>query len=457
MKTVNSFFKRKYALLTLQFIALVVFVLLIVGAIGVTTNDPVFAKTLRNTNLANLIVWSYWWPIIIVTAILFGRFWCSVCPMELVTSFFGKIGLRKKPGGLLQSGWVITLFYALILIVGIHTFSIHRIPQLMAVYMLILLAVAIAVGLIWEKRTFCTYVCPIGHLLGLYALLSRRKLRVKNPAVCESCSTKDCISKKSHYKLVGRSCTSELYPPMIKDNRKCILCGQCFKSCSKDNIAIQRQPFSASGLGSIKLSSAEIFFFFMVSGFVIYEVLSEWSVTKAMLLYLPNRINELFMVTGPFKGTVKAAVLFLLLPSLFYSLFALLSRFFSKADSWKKLFSGLALAILPITASMHLLKALLKTTSRVPYWSYVFSDAKGVDTASRIVKNPHLLNNAFYSQILKPVDSVFAVLLIVLGLILSIAVIRKQQPDRGSRTVSLVAALCYFTLFAVTILYWRVL
>ena len=66
---------------------------------------------------------------IIITAIFFGRFRCSICPMELITSILGKIGLRKKPGKFLKSGWVITLFYTVILVLGIHTFAIHRIPQ----------------------------------------------------------------------------------------------------------------------------------------------------------------------------------------------------------------------------------------------------------------------------------------------------------------------------------------
>ena len=131
--SINKLFKNRYFLPLLQFLSLIVFVLLIYSATGITTQDPDFAKILRNTNLPNLIVWSYWWPLIIVMAILFGRFWCSICPMELITSFFGKIGLRKRPNKLLRSGWIITIFYAIIVILGIHTFAIHRIPQYMAI------------------------------------------------------------------------------------------------------------------------------------------------------------------------------------------------------------------------------------------------------------------------------------------------------------------------------------
>jgi len=108
----NKFFANRYTLLSIQILTLIAFLLIIFGGWEITTDNKKFAVILRNTNIANLIVWSYWWPFIIVTAILFGRFWCSICPMELVTSFFGKIGFKRKPGKFLKSGWVITLYFA---------------------------------------------------------------------------------------------------------------------------------------------------------------------------------------------------------------------------------------------------------------------------------------------------------------------------------------------------------
>jgi len=317
----NKLFKNRYFLPAVQFFTLTVFVLLIYSAIGITTKDPAFAKILRNTNLPNLIVWSYWWPFIIVTAILFGRFWCTICPMELVTSFAGKIGLRRKPGKFLKSGWMITLFYAIILIIGIHTLAIHRIPKFMAIYMLILFFIAVVSGLIWEKRTFCSHICPIGHLLGLYSMLSFKKLRVLDVNICNDCKTKDCISKSNHYKFSGRSCTSELYPTQISDNRTCILCGQCHKSCTKDNIAIQTQKLAADLFTNIKITWAEIGFFMMVSGFIIYEVLTEWKVSEIIVMGIPNWIIHSLNITVPFSGTAKAIILFVLFPSIFFTFF----------------------------------------------------------------------------------------------------------------------------------------
>jgi len=453
---INKIFKDRYFLIAIQFITLLSFALLIFGAIGITTDDKAFAKVLRNTNLSNLIVWSYWWPFIIVTAILFGRFWCTICPMELITSFAGKLGLKQKPGKVLKSGWIITLFYALILILGIHTFSIHRIPQLMAIYMIVLLIVALVVGFVWEKRTFCTYVCPIGHLLGLYSLLSSKKLRVIDESLCESCKTKDCISKSNHYKQIGRSCTSELYPAKISDNRNCILCGQCHKSCTKNNIAVQKRRFAEDLFQDLKLSWAEITFFVIVSGFVIYEILSEWKVTKNVLMAIPNYINESFGFSGNITGSIKAVILFIILPFTFYLIFALIKKIISN-NSLKETFTQIVLAILPITASMHLLKALLKTTSRIPYWNFVFSDPKGVETAQLIIDNSEFLDKSITVSI-SPVLNIIAVLLSVGGIVLSFLVINKQKNQNlSSKLTSSISMLIYAGFFLVTIFMWRII
>ena len=185
-----------------QLIMLVIFALLIAGGIGVTTDDAAFAKILRNTNLASLLVWSYWWPLVIVAAIFLGRAWCTVCPMELLTSLASRMGLRRKIPRFLKSGWVITIFYAIILIVGVHTLAIHRIPHRMALYLLTLMGASILVGLIYEKRAFCSYVCPVGHLIGLYALISPFEWRADDLSVCKECKSKDCIEKDKHYKIV---------------------------------------------------------------------------------------------------------------------------------------------------------------------------------------------------------------------------------------------------------------
>ena len=96
IKHIGGLFKARWFPIVPQLVTLTVFVLLVAGSLGVTTDDPDLAYWLRNTNLSNLVVWSYWWPVIIIAAIFVGRLWCIVCPVELITYWAGRIGLRQQ-------------------------------------------------------------------------------------------------------------------------------------------------------------------------------------------------------------------------------------------------------------------------------------------------------------------------------------------------------------------------
>lgn len=176
---INKLYRSKKFPLLLQLTALLVFFFLIVGAWGITTNSAVEAKQLRNTNLANLIVWSYWWPMIVLTAVFFGRHWCSICPIELITALAVKVGWKRKVPKSIKTAWGITMLYAFVSIVAISTWGIHRYPNRMAFYLLALVGLAIVVSLLFEKRAFCSYFCPVGKLLGLYSLMAQWGLRVR--------------------------------------------------------------------------------------------------------------------------------------------------------------------------------------------------------------------------------------------------------------------------------------
>ncbi|MCK5170462.1 MAG: hypothetical protein KAQ75_11340, partial [Bacteroidales bacterium] len=75
---------------------------------------------------------------------------------------------------------------------------------------------------------------------------------------------------------------------------------------------------------------------------------------------------------------------------------------------------------------MHLLKSLLKTTSRIPYWDFVFSDPRGVKTAQLLTDNPKLLNKDILF-VISPYIGIIAILLTVGSIVLSLLIIRKQQ------------------------------
>ena len=447
-RIINRLFRSTWFPLSIQLIMLAAFLLLIIGGFLANTGDMAFAKVLRNTNLANLIVWSYWWPLIILSAVFLGRVWCALCPMELLTSLASRIGLRRRPPAFFRSGWAITTFYILILFVGIHMLAIHRVPLRMALYMLLLLATAIVSGLLFSRNAFCAYICPVGHLLGLYARLAPMGWRVANPELCAHCKDLSCISEKTAYAFQGRSCGVGLQPGKLDDNTQCLLCGQCLKACDRHNPGLEGRPnpgwhrrrWFKDILNLEPLTAAQVGFCMVVSGFVVYEVLTEWSATKTLLLWIPSRLEAALDVTGAVgHGLVTSLLIFVALPVLLWMLPLGLYRLVGGRLETGLYLKRFGIAFVPIMAAAHVTKAVLKTTSRISYWAYTASDPVGVTTAKAIIdKNIRLAPSPVWRD---PLISIVSLSAMAVGLTLSVLVVRKLTTallaDRGLESAAL--------------------
>jgi len=428
----NKLFRHTWFPLVFQLLTLGVFIYLIITGLAANTNDMAFAKVLRNTNVANLMVWSYWWPLITLSAIFIGRAWCMVCPMELVTSLASKIGLKRQPPTFMRSGWVITIFYLLILVFGIHTLAIHRVPYRMALYMLVLFGTAIVSGLLYSRNTFCAHICPVGHFLGMYARLSPFGWGVKDHSVCNDCKDKSCIANVTAYEFQGRSCGVGLYPTKIDDNTECLLCGQCLKACDRNNTGTDerpnpgwfRRPWFKDLLDLKTMSAAQAMFCLVVSGFVIYEVFTEWSVTKELLLWTPKQLELMLGIDSTLgHGLIKSLTIFFALPAIIWLLpfgvFRLVGGRLSVSDYLLRF----GIAFIPVMAAAHAIKALLKMTSRIPYWEYVTSDPLGIDTARGIIDKTTTL--ALLPAWRDPVNTVVALVVMGVAVVLSTLIVRK--------------------------------
>ncbi len=464
---INRLFRFAWFPLTFQLLSLSVFILLIVGGLAANTNDMAFARMLRNTNAANLIVWSYWWPLIILSAIFLGRVWCTVCPMELVTSLASKVGLKRTPPAFLRSGWGITIFYIFILFVGIHTLAIHRVPFRMAIYMLVLFTMAVVFGLLFSRNTFCAHVCPVGHLLGLYARLAPMGWGVRDRSVCSGCKDRSCVSKKTAYEFQGRSCGVGLSPDRLDDNTECLVCGQCLKACDRNNPGLDGRPnpgwFQRRWFKDILdlkgLTVAQAAFCFVVSGFVIYELFTEWSITKDLLLWTPTRLKQVLGGSDAWgHEIVKSMTLFVALPAIFWLFPFGTFRLFGGRLPFSDYLLKFGIAFIPIMAVAHAIKVLLKTTSRIPYWEYLVMDPVGVETARDILdKTVPLAPLPFWCD---PAITALGLGLMGVAVTLSFLVIRKliavHTPESGWCCVPLyLIPFLYGGVFIAMLIAWR--
>ena len=78
IKWLGDLYKSRWFPLVPQVLVLIFFGYLVCSGLGVSTDDPDFAKILRNTNLSNLIVWSYWFPLIVIGAVLLGAAFSAI-------------------------------------------------------------------------------------------------------------------------------------------------------------------------------------------------------------------------------------------------------------------------------------------------------------------------------------------------------------------------------------------
>jgi hypothetical protein len=366
-----------------QILTLVCFGLLIVGGLAAPHVSEKLTGTLRNTNLAALIVWSLWWPLVIISASLMGRVWCQVCPMELVNSLFSRIGLKRGVPRFLTSGWGVAVFYSLALLGFIRTFWAHRYPERMSAFFLWLFASAMIAGLIYEKRAFCNYLCPVGRLLGLYACCAPLEWRVRDEKTCEACRSKDCVAVRHAYRLTARSCTSNLYPASILDNRDCLVCTQCRKVCPWRNLRLSLRPPLADFFGGLRLRPVEFFLLFLVSGLVVWELAEEWAPARNVLDFIPVKVSSWLGISGIAANSIQTLFLFILLPGLLFLIPGLTGKWLSKI-SLRESLSAFGLAFLPLVALGHLVKAVFRITSRLPYFSLALKDPVGFSTANLI-------------------------------------------------------------------------
>jgi hypothetical protein len=395
LRKMNDLLSRAFMPLGMKIITMAAFIALISIGLSASSGNASLISETGHTNLGNLIVWSYWWPLIIIVSIFFGRIWCMVCPVEPITSFFAKFGFRLKRPKWLLSGWAITVFYMLILFIGIEGLAIDHNPYFMAVYMLAILFIAVLSGVLFEKNTFCRYICPVGYLLGLHARLSFYGWRVKDKMLCEQCMDKSCVHKRFVYNQNYKSCGVDLYPAEIEDNSACILCAGCRKACdSYKTEKINGRPNPAytyigfaNDLFRVKpLLMAEMIFLWILSGFVISENMEEWGAGEKMMNYFPDLIDRVFSIhSSLWVGLIYAAVAFIILPVFFWIIPFLVSKLTGTVLTLREYILNYSLAFIPIMAAAHLGKSLLQSASGIPYLKPAFADASGITSAQKII------------------------------------------------------------------------
>ena len=201
-----------------------------------------------SANLATVFVWLVWWPLLLLVLIpLTGRLWCAMCPIPAPGewlerhSFIGK-GL-EKPRSVTVRKWPrrlknIWLQLGTFLIATIFSASIITSPAGTAWILISLVVMSATLSLIFGRRVFCRYVCPIGGLIGLYALVAPLEVRVDDKMICREHRGQECA--KGSDKSYG--CPWVELPWNLDRNTYCGFCMECLKGCPENNVSVNLRP-----------------------------------------------------------------------------------------------------------------------------------------------------------------------------------------------------------------------
>lgn len=370
------------------FMLIVMGLLTWIGAITPVPGTENELLILRKTNLATLAVWGLWWPCMILGAVLAGRLWCAVCPMELVNRLGHLLGrrlgsTRLQLGAFLRAGWLILSLYVAMqfLVAGL---ALHRMPSYTAWMLGTMLLLALGSGLlIREERSFCKGFCPAQALLSVYGRFTPLQLDKVDASTCASCTTRECVQPGLRERFDARSCPSHLRPFERTASDGCVLCLQCVKVCPKANLGWGLRSSKPGSSAPELLKPYEAGFVLIAIGFVAHEVLGEIKGIETVFHAVPIWLNRLAPRVA--FGWIEALWFLLLFPLAFWSLVALLARIQGNRQTTPSHLLSAATGAAPIVAIAHVGKALAKLGAWSGFLPLALREPIGVRTMASIL------------------------------------------------------------------------
>jgi polyferredoxin len=352
--------------------ALAVFMLVIIsGLIG----TPV-----GNRNLSIVLIWIAWWAALILILVPFlGRSWCSICPLPMPgewiqqgTLLDPKLGIKgisrnwKWPKRL-RNIWLQNGSFALM---ALFSAVILTTPAVTAWILLAMIVTALITSILFERRAFCRYLCPVGGFIGLYSMVSPVELRIIREDVCRDHQTKTCYTGNEN----GYGCPWNVYPGALKLNTNCGACFECLRTCPHDNIAINLRNFGddLSKPKAVRLDEA-FKAILMLGSAIVYSavMLGPWGVLKTAAFSVGS---------GPWWAFAGSFIVinFLILPALFFAAAGLTRNRKTSNISRQQTFTAYAPALIPLGLGAWAGFSLSFIFTNISYLWSVLSDPLGV-------------------------------------------------------------------------------
>lgn len=349
--------------------------------------SSLWGSPVGNRNIAIIFVWILWFAALKAIMVPFGgRVWCTICPLPapgewlarkriISVKYFEKPfkGLHHRFFGLnldwpkkLNNIWLQNaLFLAMILFCVI---LLTR-PIATAILFLMILAATIIFSLIYRRRAFCRYLCPVGGFLSTYSMTSVTELRVVDPDVCRKHKDKSCLTGGEN----GWACPWGEYIGNMDRNNNCGLCTECIKSCPKDNVALFLRPFASD----VRLKGMDevynVFIMLIVALVFSVAMLGPWPEIKNAANVTETGDIRSFLI---FVGVLLSTTL-VIFPGLFFLACRAAKRISGTSAGWKEISLSAAYIFLPLGLFVWIAFSLPQVMINYGYILSVISDPLG--------------------------------------------------------------------------------
>ncbi|HEY0904274.1 MAG TPA: 4Fe-4S binding protein [Marmoricola sp.] len=324
-----------------------VFQVPVAAVFGLVAYQLLAGPSEAHDNAGTALMWVLWWPVIPLTFLLVGRFWCAVCPFATLSDLVQKlVGLhRPVPRFLKVYGiWVIDATFLAITWAD-HMWGVVGSPWGSGVLLLLLTTAVILSGAFFQRRTFCRYLCFLGGLSGNYARAGVVQLRA-DPDICATCTSKAACYNGT---ATTAPCPLFTFPRQMDSMANCNLCASCIKSCPHEALQLTVRPPARElwlvGRARIEESTLAM----AIMGIVLIQNLT-------MLTVWQDVLDRIEATTGISSYPVVFTFAFVVAVALPIGMLALAARLAAPTsrESVRQNFARFGYALIPLDVSAHI-------------------------------------------------------------------------------------------------------
>ncbi|MBF0162424.1 MAG: 4Fe-4S binding protein, partial [Magnetococcales bacterium] len=408
-----------WPLVFLRIVSVLLFLLVVLSGL--------FGTPLAERSLATVFTWNLWWPLVVISVFFFSSAWCAICPWDTIANWLVRRRLWRRavphPGlNRKVPVWLRNVFPALLLFMGLTWLElgigVTTIPKATALMALVMVVLATVGLLIFERKAFCRYGCPVGRTMGLYARLAPIEVRSQRQEICDTCKTMECYNGSQEIE----PCPTYLTVGRFSQNTYCLSCGNCVLSCPHDNVSWRLRSMGSEAMEQARPQWDSAWFMLILLGITSFHGVTMMPFWTDWVVWIAGRIGETGQLIASFTIGMWTGFF---APVAVYALAILATWWLSPPGTrYRRLFVTLSFFTLPMAFTYHLAHNLSHLLREGGEWPALLLNPLGSGLLPMTAAERHQQMMTLWM----PEEVMFATQagLMVLGVWLAVAILRYR-------------------------------